>query len=42
VDVLIACYAIVNDAAVLSVDRDFDAIARATNGRFRHQFVEVV
>lgn len=41
VDVLIASYAIVNDAAVLSADRDYDAIVRATGGRLRHQLVEV-
>ncbi len=41
VDILIAAYAIANDATVLSADRDFDAIARATGGRLRHQLVEV-
>ena len=41
IDLLIAAYAIANDATVLSADRDFDAIARASGDRLRHQFVEV-
>lgn len=41
VDLLIAAYAIANDATVLSADRDFAAIARATGGRLRHQLVEL-
>lgn len=41
IDLLIAAYAIANDATVLSADRDFDAIARATGDRLRHQLVEV-
>lgn len=41
VDVLIAAYAIANDTTILSADPDFDAIARATGDRLRHQFVEV-
>lgn len=41
VDLLIAAYAIANDATVLSADRDFDAISRALGGRLRHQLVEV-
>ena len=41
VDLLIAAYAIANDATVLSADRDFDAIAQATGGRLRHQLVEM-
>lgn len=41
VDLLIAAYAIANDATVLSADGDFAAIAQASSGRLRHQFVEV-
>lgn len=41
IDLLIAAYAIANDATILSADRDFDAIASATGGRLRHQFVDV-
>lgn len=41
VDLLVAAYAIVNDATVLSADRDFEAIAQATDGRLRHQLVEL-
>lgn len=41
IDVLIAAYAIANDATILSADGDFDAIAQATEGRLRHQLVEV-
>ena len=41
IDLLIAAYAIANEATILSADRDFDAIAQATGDRLRHQFVEV-
>lgn len=41
IDLLIAAYAIANDATILSADRDFDAIARATGNRLRHQLVDV-
>lgn len=41
IDLLIAAYAVANDATVLSADRDFDAIARATGDRVRHQLVDV-
>ena len=41
IDLLIAAYAIANDATVLSADRDFDAIALVAGDRLRHQFVEV-
>ncbi len=41
IDLLIAAYAIANDATVLSADRDFDAIARASGDRLRHQLVDV-
>lgn len=41
VDLLIAAYALANDATILSADRDFDAIAQATGDRLRHQLVEV-
>lgn len=41
VDVLIAAYAVLNDATVLSADRDFDALSRATRGRVKHHRVDV-
>lgn len=37
IDILIAGYAIANDATVLSADRDFDHIAAVTS--LRHEFV---
>lgn len=41
VDLLLAAYAMANDATILSADSDFDAIAHATGDRLRHQLVEV-
>lgn len=37
VDILIAGYAIVNDATVLAADHDFDYIARVSD--LRHEYV---
>lgn len=37
-DILIAAYAIVNDATVLAADRDFDHIAAVTG--LRHEYIE--
>lgn len=37
VDILIASYAIVNDATVLTADHDFDHLARVTD--LRHEYV---
>ena len=39
VDLLMAAYAIANDATILSADRNFDSIAQATGDRLRHQLV---
>lgn len=36
-DILIAAYALVNDATVLTADRDFDHIAKVTD--LRHEYV---
>jgi predicted nucleic acid-binding protein len=37
VDILIACYAIVNDATLLTADHDFDLIAQVTD--LHHEYV---
>ncbi|WP_374999492.1 hypothetical protein [Aeromicrobium sp. CTD01-1L150] len=42
VHVLIAAYAVANDATILSADRDFDALSQASGGRVRHQRVDVI
>ena len=36
VDILIAAYAIVNDATVLAADRDFESIAKVTDLRYEY------
>ena len=38
-DVLIAAYALVNDAVILNSDRDFSFIQRATRGTVRQEYI---